>query len=205
MTDVLMTTRFLPGQLNAALNGVARVFDKGNLPLGVWASELGLLNQLVTLCPLDRIAVTGSDGLRPFDLLAGTTASDCDGLAETEVRLLQRLEPFRMTAELDPASVYELRAYEMAPSAIDTFIGHLSAAIPVRDRYSLIEGWWKPITGKQDQIIHLWKYRDLEHRRVVRQSANDDPDWQAFLKKVVPLLRVMQSTVLNPLRLPVVP
>ena len=46
--------------------------------------------------------------------------------------------------------------------------------------------------------MHLWAYRDLNHRADVRGNALRDPDWQAFLAKSTPLLTEMQSVILIP-------
>jgi len=46
--------------------------------------------------------------------------------------------------------------------------------------------------------VHMWAYKDLNERAIVRASAVADPDWQAFLGRATPLLLEMKSVILVP-------
>jgi len=44
----------------------------------------------------------------------------------------------------------------------------------------------------------MWVYRDLNDRAAARAKMAQEPEWQAFLAKAMPLLANMQSIVLIP-------
>ncbi len=52
--------------------------------------------------------------------------------------------------------------------------------------------------GPLNEVVHLWVYHDLSERAAVRAKAVQDPEWQAFLGKGLPLLLEMKSIILNP-------
>jgi predicted amidophosphoribosyltransferase len=58
--------------------------------------------------------------------------------------------------------------------------------------------YWETVVGQLNEAVHLWVYKDLNERAAARAKALQDPDWQAFLAKALPLLVSMQSTVLIP-------
>ena len=59
-------------------------------------------------------------------------------------------------------------------------------------------GLWQTEMGQLNEVVHLWAYRDLNHRGEVRGNALKDPEWQKFLAASAPLLVEMRSVILNP-------
>jgi hypothetical protein len=54
-------------------------------------------------------------------------------------------------------------------------------------------GYYQVEFGPQNQIVHLWSYSDLVDRKVI-----GDPDWQAYVKKIRPLVRYQENKLLIP-------
>jgi len=59
-------------------------------------------------------------------------------------------------------------------------------------------GYYQVEFGPQNQIVHLWSYSDLVDRTVRRKELIGDPDWQAYVKKIRPLVRYQENKLLIP-------
>lgn len=54
-------------------------------------------------------------------------------------------------------------------------------------------GYYVTEVGMQNMVIHLWAYEDLNEREKCRAAMQADPEWQAYLPKIRPLM-VSQDT-----------
>lgn len=54
-------------------------------------------------------------------------------------------------------------------------------------------GYYQSDIGGQNQILHLWGYKDAADRSARRAAMNADPAWQAYLAKATPLLFRMDT------------
>ena len=52
--------------------------------------------------------------------------------------------------------------------------------------------------GDLNTIVHLWAYEDLADRAARRAEMVANPDWQAFVKKLAPLIVSQHSRILTP-------
>lgn len=201
MTDLLITTRFQAGHVDNATNAAAASLAAAGLKerlLGCFVTEIGLTNQLLIFCH-----GVAADDLQP-NSLAGHVAPEARSLLpETDQRLLRPLSPFRLKGGIDPQAVYELRIYDTLPGAAPQFVKEMTESLPDREKYSELTAWWLPVTGAQDQVLHLWKYRDLAERQEVRGATRKDVGFAAYLEQIRPLLTVMRSTIMVPVLLPV--
>lgn len=59
-------------------------------------------------------------------------------------------------------------------------------------------GYYQVEFGPQNQIVHLWSYTDLADRQARRQELMRDPDWQAYVAKIRPLVRYQENKLLLP-------
>ena len=59
-------------------------------------------------------------------------------------------------------------------------------------------GYYQVEFGPQNQIVHLWSYADNADRTARRKALVDDPDWQAYVKKIRPLVRYQENKLLIP-------
>lgn len=92
------------------------------------------------------------------------------------------------TYTLRPGTLAEyVKTYESEGYAIQT--RHLDKPV----------GWYTSMDiGALNQIVHLWGYEDLADRARRRAAMQADPEWQAYLKKVTPLLATMENKILTP-------
>jgi hypothetical protein len=91
-----------------------------------------------------------------------------------------------------------MRTYRIKPGAVRQWVGLMTKILPVRERYSKPVGLWITDAGQPNEVVHIWPYKDLNHRAQVRAAAVADPEWQVFLAESAPLLDEMHSTILLP-------
>jgi hypothetical protein len=92
------------------------------------------------------------------------------------------------TYTVRPGTLAEyVKAYETEGYAIQT--RHLGKPF----------GWFTSTDiGPLNQIVHMWAYDDLADRASKRAAMQADPEWQAYLKKVQPLLVSAENKILTP-------
>jgi hypothetical protein len=122
-----------------------------------------------------------------------------DGIAPElrERQWLREVKQYRQGA--DGVLIYELRTYDARAGLGSDFIKLMLGALPIREKYSANCGIWESLSGRHEQILHLWGYRNLEERNQVRARLKADPDWQAYITTILPMLQTLQSIILNPL------
>ena|SRR5262245_24986012 len=173
--------------------------DKFGKLEGSWTTEFGLLNQYVHLW--------NYASHEERDRLRGELAKNEQWgkeyipkirplIAAQENKILSPQLPFKPPTET--GHVYELRWYRAQTGKAGEWLSHFKAIMPVREKYSKNVGVWQTEMGQLNEVVHLWAYRDLNHRASVRGQVMQDPEWQAFLGKSAPLLLEMRSAILIP-------
>jgi hypothetical protein len=174
--------------------------DAGTL-VGWWSSEIGTLNQLVHMWSWNDLAERQRQRalLRAKPEWTEGYTPEVDKLVHRrEVEIINPVLPVRAPAEA--GNFYELRAYRTHPGKVAPWLKLFTGVLPAREKYSKIVGLWQSEIGEQNQVMHLWAYRDLKERSEVRARVLQDPQWQAYLAESAPLLRHMTSTILVPAR-----
>ena len=115
-----------------------------------------------------------------------------------ERQWLREVNPHRPGA--DDVRLYELRTYDARAGQGAEFLELMLGALPVREKYSRNCGIWESLSGRHEQVLHLWGYRNLGERDAVRAGLKGDPDWQRYTTAILPLLQTLQSTILSPLQ-----
>ena len=176
--------------------------DKYGKLEGGWTTEIGPLNQYVHLWsyadPADRARARAG--------LAADEAWSKEYVPRIRPLLLAQQNAILTAVDAVPFAppsrderhVYELRTYRTQMGKLPEWVGHFTGALPTREKYSRIVALWTTEVGPLNQAVHLWAYRDLNHRAEARAAAARDPDWQAFVAKATPLLAEMYATILLP-------
>ncbi len=99
----------------------------------------------------------------------------------------------------DGVSVFELRTYDVRSGLGACFLRLMLGALPIRETYSKNCGIWESLSGRHEQILHIWGYRHLDERNQVRAKLKADPAWQTYTDTILPMLQTLQSFILNPL------
>lgn len=115
-----------------------------------------------------------------------------------ENKLLQAQLPFNPPSD-GKKHIYELRQYRHHLGKTPQWVSRFKEILPVRSKYSSPVCLWTTDVGDAlNQAVHLWAYEDLNQRAQVREAALADPEWQAFVGEVAPLLADMQTMVMVP-------
>jgi hypothetical protein len=200
----LRTYTLFPGkqgeylQLNEQVGRPIRGDRYGKLE-GSWTTEFGLLNQYVHLWnypSLDERERLRGELAKHEQWSKEYVPKIRPLIAAQENKILSPQLPFKPPAE--PGHVYELRWYRAHTGKAGEWLSHFKAIMPVREKYSKNVGVWQTEAGQLNEVVHMWAYRDLNHRASVRAQVLQDPEWQVFIGKTAPLLLEMRSVVLNP-------
>jgi len=205
MIHELRTYQTLPGKAAeyAELSGsVGRPIrgDRFGKMVGYWTTELGMLNQVVHMWEYADVAAR---------------AQARAGLAQDprwQQEFIPRAQPLLVWQEnmllspvewypLKPASgmgLYEMRIYRLHPGKMGPWARLAQEALPLREKYSSPVGFWQVEVGPLNTVVHLWPYRDAQHRAEVRKAAAADAGWQSVLAKIYPLIQSQESKGLVP-------
>jgi NIPSNAP len=166
---------------------------------GFWSTEFGTLNQLVHLWSYAdlnereklRTALGQNERWRKeyAPLIRPLMLAQENKILSAELPL---------TPPADTGNIYELRWYRTQPGRAGEWLEHFKAIMPTRDKYTRRVGLWQTQAGQLNEVVHMWAYRDLNDRADARAKLGQDPAWQSFLGKAMPLLAHMQAIVLNP-------
>ncbi|CAN5204357.1 hypothetical protein BH10PSE3_BH10PSE3_01640 [soil metagenome] len=157
--------------------------------VGGWSVAFGPVTQVLFL----QSAGAGDGGQGPASAAAGFA------LERRERHWLQEMSPFGPGG--DGISVFELRTYDVRVGQGEEFLKLMLAALPIRQRHSANFGVWRSLSGRLEQVRHLWGYRDLAQRTAVRGQLKDDVVWGDYTRTILPMLETLQSTILTPLPL----
>ncbi len=59
-------------------------------------------------------------------------------------------------------------------------------------------GYFSTDIGPLNQVIHMWGFKDHAERDSRRAAMMGDPAWQAFVKKIRPLIVTQENKILIP-------
>ena len=101
--------------------------------------------------------------------------------------------------------IFELRTYTLQPGKSAEYWQHyvdggFNAQDP-RMRDHLV-GYFQSDVGPLNQILHLWKYDDMNQRADLRTANYARPDWDAHLQKIRPLMVKQETKLLVPSPVP---
>ncbi len=200
----LRTYTFQPGKLPEYLKLSSEVGRKirgdayGNFE-GGWTTEFGMLNQYVHLWSYadlnERERVRGELGKNEAWAKEYVAKIRPLMLAQQN-KILSSATPFKPPT--DTGNVYELRTYRLAVGKMSEWLALTRGVLPTRERYSRNVGYWQTEVSQLNEAVHLWVYRSLDERAAVRARVLQDPEWQTFIAKTMPLLTQQEAVVLNP-------
>ncbi|KAH9491649.1 Protein NipSnap 3A [Bulinus truncatus] len=98
-----------------------------------------------------------------------------------------------------PTPIYELRVYQIYPKEFRKVVELFQKHITVRTKHSKLLGFWNgEIGGTITQLVHIWEYDSLSHRRKVRNSMMDDKIWTTvFLPQLLPCMDTWTNCIMG--------
>ena len=97
--------------------------------------------------------------------------------------------------------IVDHRTYTLKPGTLKSYLElYEREGLPAQSRHlGKPIGWYTSMDiGPLNQIVHLWAYEDLADRAKRRAAMQADPEWQAFLAKIQPLIHTQQNRILVP-------
>jgi hypothetical protein len=73
--------------------------------------------------------------------------------------------------------IYEVRTYDIKPRSLPEVEKRFGEMYEKRKKYSELTAFWHTEIGPLNQILHVWKYKDLEERGRIREAAVKDKAW----------------------------
>jgi len=96
--------------------------------------------------------------------------------------------------------IVEERIYTLHPGKVPEMVKlYGEEGLALQQKYlGKFLGYFTCETGNLNQVVFLWGYDSLDDRAARRDRMAKDPEWQAYLKKVVPLLQKQENKLLRP-------
>lgn len=96
--------------------------------------------------------------------------------------------------------IVEQRTYTFQPGKLAEFLRiHEAEGIAIHLRHlPHLVGYYVSESGPLNQTVMLWAYEDVAQRERCRSALFADPEWQAYLAKVRPLMAAQESRLLTP-------
>ena len=142
-----------------------------------WHTELGPLNQVIHVWPYEDLA----DRNRVRAEAAGATGwpPPSDGAIINMQSEIWVPAPFMRPMGGDQAlgNIYEMRTYTCQPGSMNEVIKRGAEAVPHREEFSPLAAAMHCEVGGLNRWMHVWPYKDMEHRDSVRAAASESPHW----------------------------
>lgn len=95
--------------------------------------------------------------------------------------------------------IVECRKYTIQPTAFQEFVELVKHTEELRRSLMPVMGMFVSDLGEAlNTFVHLYKYRDLDHRDEVRARAKESVAWKAYLDRAKPMFVTQESSVLRP-------
>jgi hypothetical protein len=96
-------------------------------------------------------------------------------------------------------AIVEMRTYTIAPGRIpDYFALYEREGMAVQESYlGRMVGYYATEIGPVNEIVHMWRYFDLNDRVERRNRLKADARWQAYIVKMLPMLVSQHSRILT--------
>ncbi|MCY4474875.1 MAG: NIPSNAP family protein [Chloroflexi bacterium] len=86
--------------------------------------------------------------------------------------------------------IYEFRTYDLKPRNVPLFEERTAEKIKEgRQNYSQLFGFWTTEVGPVNEVVHVWPYEDLEHRRRIRAQTAEDGVWPPSNADIINTMR----------------
>ena len=143
-----------------------------------WHTEIGPLNQIIHVWGYETLEKraqireqAGKDAHWPPKVTPGAILN-----MNSEI---WHPAPFMKPMGGDQAlgKIYEMRIYSYLPGVIPELIERWGEVLPERERLSPLAAGMYTELGGLNRWMHIWPYKDLNHRAEIRSEANKSSNW----------------------------
>jgi hypothetical protein len=94
----------------------------------------------------------------------------------------------------------EERMYTLHPGKIPEYLKlYQEEGLAIQTRiFPALVGYYTSEIGTLNLVVHMWAYEDLKQRAEYRAKMMADAGWQAYVRKITPLIVHQESRILNP-------
>lgn len=96
--------------------------------------------------------------------------------------------------------IIDHRTYTLHPGKIGAFLAlYGELAYPLQKKYlGDCVGWYSSMDiGQLNQVVHMWRFSDLNDRATRRAAMAADPNWPTYAERAMPLIQHMENKILN--------
>jgi hypothetical protein len=96
--------------------------------------------------------------------------------------------------------IVEERIYTLKPGTVPEYLRLYEAEGLEIQRPTLgrLIGYFYTDIGPQNEIVHLWAYRDHSERQERRERLLADDRWREYVKKIRPMIVSQQNKIMVP-------
>lgn len=96
--------------------------------------------------------------------------------------------------------IVEARTYTLHPGQVPRFMQLMAdGGIDIEKRHlGRLLGFYSTEFGSINKVLHVWAFESHDDRTRRRRLLYADPQWQAFVPTVLPLIRDMHNEILVP-------
>ncbi len=96
--------------------------------------------------------------------------------------------------------IVEQRVYTLHPGKVPEMVRlYGEEGLALQQKYlGRFLGYFTAETGDLNQVVFLWGFDSVDDRAARRARMAEDPQWQQYLKKVLPLLVKQENRLLKP-------
>lgn len=142
-----------------------------------WHTDIGTLNQVVH--------VWGYEDLLEREKIRAEAAKDPNWPPrDTSMIMTMESEIWNPATFMRPlgggqelGNVYEMRVYTYKPGSIPELLNRWEKALPWREQFSPCVAAMHSELGGLNRWMHVWPYKDLNHRDEIRKASSGTPNW----------------------------
>jgi hypothetical protein len=106
----------------------------------------------------------------------------------------------RLVHQGEPPMFVEERMYTLHPGKVPEYLQlYQEEGMAIQTKYlPAMVGYYSTEIGTLNLVVHMWGYEDLKQRSELRAKMQADAGWQAYIKKIRPLIVSQESRILIP-------
>ena len=96
--------------------------------------------------------------------------------------------------------IVDHRTYTLHPGKLKAFVElYGSKGWPLQSQYlGDCVGWYTSMDiGQLNQVVHMWRFNDLNDRAERRARMQADPAWPAYAEAAAPLIQQQENKILS--------
>jgi len=144
----------------------------------LWHTEIGPLNQIIHVWGYKDIdertkirEAAGKDPNWPPKITPGNILN-MNSEIWTPAPFMKELGGHQHLGE-----IYEMRTYTYEPGAMPELLKRWADSLPDREKFSPLAAGMYTELGNLNKWMHIWPYKDLNHRAEVRAESSKLPNW----------------------------